>query len=194
MNTADDNGLLTEAVPSTTAVLDLPSSLEHSNMASGTWYGFWWGKCIIFNTHQEAGLEGFCFRYDRQKYITIMLSVAKKKIFFFLVFLRPHLQHIGVPSLGVKSEPQLPAYTTTTATQIWATSATYTTAHGNIGSFNPLSEARHQTHVLMDMSQVCYHWATTGPPLLQNILKRHGPSEHSRKYHMGPLHGWHHIN
>ena len=33
---------------------------------------------------------------------------------------------------------------------IWAVSATYTTAHGNAGSFNPLSEARDQTRVLMD--------------------------------------------
>ena len=27
---------------------------------------------------------------------------------------------------------------------------------------NPLSEARNQTHDLMDTSWVCYHWATVG--------------------------------
>ena len=43
-----------------------------------------------------------------------------------------------VPKLGVKSELQLQAYITATATsdpQIRTVSATYTTAHGNAGSF-----------------------------------------------------------
>ena len=39
-----------------------------------------------------------------------------------------------VPRLGVKSELQLPAFTTATATRIRAKSATYTTAHDNAGS------------------------------------------------------------
>ena len=34
----------------------------------------------------------------------------------FLCFLGPHLWHMEVPSLGVQLEPQLPAYTTATAT------------------------------------------------------------------------------
>ena len=38
-----------------------------------------------------------------------------------------------VPRLGFESELQLPAYTTATATQDRATSATYTAAHGNTG-------------------------------------------------------------
>ena len=37
-------------------------------------------------------------------------------ILFFFVFLRPHLLHMEVPRLGVRSELQLPAYTTATAT------------------------------------------------------------------------------
>ena len=36
-----------------------------------------------------------------------------------------------VPRLGVKLEPQLPAYATATATPDRAAFATYTTAHGN---------------------------------------------------------------
>ena len=39
-----------------------------------------------------------------------------------------------VPRLGVESELQLPAYTTATAMQIRATSATFIAAHGNTGS------------------------------------------------------------
>ena len=33
--------------------------------------------------------------------------------FFFFCFLEPHLWHMEVPRLGVKAEPQLPAYTNT---------------------------------------------------------------------------------
>ena len=39
---------------------------------------------------------------------------------------------------------------------IRAVSMTYTIAHGNAGSFNPLSEARDRTHILTDTSWVCY--------------------------------------
>ena len=48
---------------------------------------------------------------------------------------------------------------------IWAALATYTTAHANNSSFNPLSKARNQTHILMDASWVHYHWTTMGSPL-----------------------------
>ena len=65
------------------------------------------------------------------------------KLFFF--FLGLHLQHMELPRLGVKSKLQVLAYTT---------------AHDNARSFNPLSKARDQTHILMDTSWVCYHWAT----------------------------------
>jgi len=64
--------------------------------------------------------------------------------FFFLAFQGAHLQHMEVPRLGVESELQLPAYTTATATQ----------QHQIL---NQMSEARGQTHVLMDTSQVRYH-------------------------------------
>ena len=54
---------------------------------------------------------------------------------FILISLGLHLQHIEVPRLRVKSELQLPAYTTAEATSDLAASVTYTTAHGNAGSF-----------------------------------------------------------
>ena len=56
-----------------------------------------------------------------------ILSLQEKDLFFFffflLSFLGPILQHIEVPRLGVELE-------------LWlqATSATYTTAHGNVVS------------------------------------------------------------
>ena len=36
---------------------------------------------------------------------------------------------------------------------------------------NPLSEARDQTPILMDTSQVCYHWAMMGIPSSQILLE-----------------------
>ena len=51
-------------------------------------------------------------------------------------FLGLHLQHVEIPWPGVKSELQLPAYTTATATGtgVRTTCASYTTAHGNTRS------------------------------------------------------------
>ena len=49
--------------------------------------------------------------------------------FLFFFFFGPHLWDMEVPRLGVQLEPQLPAYTTATATRIRATSVIYTTAH-----------------------------------------------------------------
>ena len=72
----------------------------------------------------------------------------------FFVFVGMHLWHMEVPRLGVKLELQLPAYTT--ATQIQATSVTYTTAHRNGGYCNPLIEVRDQTHILVDTSHIHY--------------------------------------
>ena len=68
-------------------------------------------------------------------FLTIFTGELKPLIlfFFFFVFLSfcllgPHWQHMGVPRLGVQWESN--------------------------GILNPLSEARDQTHVLMDASQV----------------------------------------
>ena len=43
-----------------------------------------------------------------------------------IIFLQPHLQHMEVPRLGVKSELELPAYTTATATKNTYTAAVVT--------------------------------------------------------------------
>ena len=57
-----------------------------------------------------------------------------------------------VPRLGVKSELQLPAYTTATAT--WDLSLVCNVHHCSrqLRILNPLIEARDQTHVFRDTS------------------------------------------
>ena len=65
----------------------------------------------------------------QNQYIFLFCFQISNKLFSFFLFLfllGPHLQHMEVPRLGVKLEPQ--------HCQIQAASATYTTAHGNTGS------------------------------------------------------------
>ena len=71
-------------------------------------------------------------------------------------FLESNLQHMEVPRLGVKSELQLPAYATATATL--DPSHFYDLHHGSQQRriLNPLIKARYRNHVLTDTSQVCY--------------------------------------
>ena len=61
---------------------------------------------------------------------------------------------MGVPRLGVKSEPQLPAYAIATATPdpSCICDLHHSSPQGQI--LNPMSEARDQTYILMDTSQV----------------------------------------
>ena len=76
--------------------------------------------------------------------------------FFFFFFKGPHLWHMDVSRLGVKSELQLPAYTAATATQ--DLSHIYDLHHSlqQRGILNPLNEARDRTCVLMDINQICF--------------------------------------
>ena len=83
-------------------------------------------------------------------------------VFFFNLFCATHLGHMEVPRLGVKLEPQLPAYATATA--MWDPSHVCNLHHGSRQHqfFNSLIEAKDQTCVLMGTSQICYCWATVG--------------------------------
>jgi len=69
-----------------------------------------------------------------------------------------------VPRLGVELELQLPAHATPQPQQrlIQTTSVTYTTAHRNARSFNPLNRAIDRTQVLVGTSPVCHYLATVG--------------------------------
>ena len=73
-----------------------------------------------------------------------------------------------IPLLGVKSELQLLAYTTATATAA-ATQDPNCICDLHHSSrqhriLNQLSEARDQTCVLMDASQIHFHWAVMETP------------------------------
>ena len=82
-------------------------------------------------------------------FLGVHLLLLLLLLFFFLPFLWPHPWYMEIPRLGVELELQ---------------PATYIIAHGNTGSFNPLSEAKGQTWIFKDTGQVHYHWAMMGTP------------------------------
>ena len=85
-------------------------------------------------------------------------------IFFFFFVLGMHLRIMKVPRLGIRSELQLPAYATATATQDPSHICDLHHWSQQRWILNPLSKARGWTHILMGISHVCYRWATMGTP------------------------------
>ena len=74
-------------------------------------------------------------------------------LFFFpLVFLGLHPQHMEVHRLGVKLEPQPPAYATAMPDPSGACDLHHSSQQCQI--LNPLSETRDRTRVLMDASRI----------------------------------------
>ena len=90
----------------------------------------------------------------------IIYTLDKWYVSFFLCFLGPHLRHMKVPRLGVKSELQFPIHTTATA---MPDLSPICDLHSSLQHriLNLLSEARDQTQVLMDTSWVHFHCTTT---------------------------------
>ena len=77
--------------------------------------------------------------------------------FFLSVSLGPHLGHIEVPRLGDESELYVPAYATATAMQDLSRVCKLHHSSWQHWIYNPLSEARDQTCVLTDTSQMPFH-------------------------------------
>ena len=75
-----------------------------------------------------------------------------------------------VPGLGVELELRLLAYATATAMPDLSWVCDLCRSSQQCQILNPVSEARHQTHMLMDTSWVCYHSATTGTPEEPKLL------------------------
>ena len=73
--------------------------------------------------------------------------------FLFVCFLLGrHVQHVEAPSLGVKSELQLLAYSTATATRDLSRVCDLHHSSQQHQILNLLSEARDRTHILLDTS------------------------------------------
>ena len=83
---------------------------------------------------------------------------------YFFVFSGLFLQHMEIPRLGVKSELQLPAYTTVTATQDLSGVCDLYHSSQQHQILNPLSASGDRTHNLMVPSRIRFCCATTGTP------------------------------
>ena len=93
-----------------------------------------------------------CFSRDPLTSTVYLLDLGTwmKQFGIFFFFLRPHLQHMEVPRLGVESELQLPAYITAKA--ILDPSCICNIHHSlqQCRILNPLSKAKDQTCTLTD--------------------------------------------
>ena len=100
---------------------------------------------LLFTISRRSGNITF---YDHFFFFSFLF------FFFSLHFLGQQLQHMEVLRLGVKSELQLLAYATATATP--DPSHLYDLHHDSQQRWilNPLSKARDGTDVLMDVNQV----------------------------------------
>ena len=86
--------------------------------------------------------------------------------FFFFFFKGLHLWHMEVPRSGVKSELQLLACVTATATRDLSRICDVYHGSRQCQIFKPLSKARNQTHILMDASRICFCCTTWELPVL----------------------------
>ena len=87
---------------------------------------------------------------------------------FFLLF-RLHLQHMEVPRLGVQSDLQLMTSATATATRDLSYICDVHHSSRQCRIPDPLYEARDQTTVLMNTSQICSP-CTTGDSSFHNFF------------------------
>ena len=99
-------------------------------------------------------------------------------IFFFFFFLGPHLGHMEVPRLEVKSELQ-PLASATAMLDLSSICDLHCRSRQH-EILNPLSGARDWTRILMDTSRVRYHWVPTGTPSWL-ILRADFPVSNSRR-------------
>ena len=76
-----------------------------------------------------------------------------------------------VPRVGVKLELQLQVYATATEDLSHFCDLHHSSQQCRI--LKPLSEARDRTHIFMDTSEVCTHWATMRTPSILNFKYYH---------------------
>ena len=124
-------------------------------------------SCLICLAHGELWLTAvmFCYFYRvvpmDHCFIHIITTLCII-IFFFLYILGPHPWHMEVPRLGVQSVWPLPE---PQQCQIWAASATYTTAHGHARSLTHWARPGIEPATSWFLVGFVNHWATTGIPI-----------------------------
>ena len=114
-------------------------------------------------------------------------AVASSAFFFFFLVLP--LQHMEAPRLGVKSELQLLAYITATATKDHSCVCNLHHSPRQCRMSNPLSKAREQTLIFMDTSQIHIRCTTMRTPQMPSScpsLKTSSPRTSILTQHLLP--------
>ena len=135
-----------------------------------------WG--LLFSSLRPQTSLGLCplHHQSQQFHVKFLLNLPNseflffyqpKKIFtffFFLVFLELHSEHMEVPRLGLYWSCSCQPYAIATAMR--DPSCVFTLHHSSRQCWilSSLSKTRDWTQVLIDTSQVRYHWATMGIP------------------------------
>ena len=135
-----------------------------------------WGLGHCYGTCSIPGMGTFtclsCSQKQKTEVLLVMwipggglgMVLIKWYFFFSVCFLGPHLWHMEVPRLEVESELQLLAYATATATPDLSRNCDLHHSSQQCQIPGPLSEARDGTRILVDISWIHFHCATTGMP------------------------------
>ena len=127
------------------------------------------GVSILDISHSKRSVLVSCFNFHFPDDIWCGTSLILFLSFFvfcfcFCLIFRTAPAAYGSSRLRVESELQLPAYTTATETQDPSHVCELHHSSWQHQIPNPLSKARDQTSILMDTSQIRFHWATMGTP------------------------------
>ena len=131
----------------------------------------WRTHKVLLILHQVLFLENISLVLYLLTYLVVVV-----------VFLGLNPWHMEVPRLGVQWELQLPAYATGTAVP---DPSHIFDLHGSSQQheiLNPQSEARDQTHILVDISGVHYWWDTMGTLYLVKSLCKNCSSPHQLSF------------
>ena len=109
-------------------------------------------------------------------------EIDKFYFIYLLFFLGPHPWHTEVPRIGAEMELQLLAYTTDLATRDLSCVCNLHHSSWQCWIFNPLSDVRDKTSILMDNSQICFHCTTMGTPGQVFRKVQSSKNEARRKY------------
>ena len=121
--------------------------------------------------HRILGRASLCYTAGPREFLSLYLPSCPRYFLFLylffnllICFLGLHAWHMEVPRLGVKLEPQLPAYVTATAmrdlSHIWDLHH----SSWQCRNFNPLIKARKWTRDLMMPHWIHFCCATTVTP------------------------------
>ena len=98
-------------------------------------------QCQIPDPLQGQGSNPCLQKYQSDSF-PLCHNRNSKMFCFVFAFFGLHLQHMEITRLGVKSKPQLPAYTTATATQDLSCICNLHHSSQQCWILNPMSEAR----------------------------------------------------